>query len=132
VRLQLSTLFVAMTTRANFWARKFSSLVVFEQLKMPKAFGPYFSTERRKPLAVRSRASSQLAGRKWPLSRTSGVVSLGLPEFAIDGYLLTYFQRALQKVNAGGADIDFYVGAPKQPKPNVRGADIKGNVCATP
>jgi hypothetical protein len=53
-----------MTTRANFPAKKFSSLVVFEQLNMPKALGPYFSTERRKPSAVRLRASSQLAGRK--------------------------------------------------------------------
>jgi hypothetical protein len=78
-----------MTTRANFWAKKFSSLVVFEQLKMPKAFGPYFSTERRKLAAVRSRASSQLVGRKWPLSRTNGVVSLGLPVLAIECYLLT-------------------------------------------
>jgi hypothetical protein len=26
--------------------------------------------------------------------------------------------------SAGGADIDFYVGAPKQSKPNVRGADM--------
>jgi hypothetical protein len=38
----------------------------------------------------------------------------------------------LLKVNTGDTDIDFYVGAPKQLKPNLRGADIKGNVCATP
>ncbi|MGA9056474.1 MAG: hypothetical protein WB763_08200, partial [Terriglobia bacterium] len=35
-------------------------------------------------------------------------------------------------IPAGGADIDFYVGAPEQSRLNVGGADIKGNVCATP
>src|SRR5208337_2192105 len=94
-------LFVPMTTRANFPARKFSSFVVFEQLNMPKAFGPYFSSEPRKPAAVRSRASSQLAGRKWPFSRTNGAVSLGLPELAIECYLLLAFYARC--VGASGA-----------------------------
>jgi hypothetical protein len=39
--------------------------------------------------------------------------------------------RALLKVNAGGADIDLHVGDPEQSKLTMRGADIKGNVCAT-
>src|SRR5947207_10262177 len=75
VRLQLSMLLLPMTTLANFCARKFSSFVAFEQLKIPKACGPCFSTERRKPCVVRSRASSQVAGRRFPLSRTMGIVS---------------------------------------------------------
>ena len=40
VRLQLSMLLLPITARANFWARKFSSFVVFEQLNMPNACGP--------------------------------------------------------------------------------------------
>ena len=34
VRLQLSMLLLPITTRANFWEMKFSSLVVFEQLNI--------------------------------------------------------------------------------------------------
>ena len=41
VRLQLSMLFEPMTTRANFWAAKFISLVLFEQLNRPNACGPW-------------------------------------------------------------------------------------------
>jgi hypothetical protein len=33
-----------MTTRANFWAMKFVSLVAFEQLNSPKVRGPCRST----------------------------------------------------------------------------------------
>src|ERR1700681_163880 len=40
VRLQLSILLLCMTTRVNFWAMKFISLVVLEQLNIPNAFGP--------------------------------------------------------------------------------------------
>ncbi len=40
VRLQLSMLLLPMTTRANFCDVKFSSLVVFEQLKSPNVVGP--------------------------------------------------------------------------------------------
>src|SRR5437899_9216463 len=40
VRLQLSMLLLPITTRENFWAMKFSSFVVLEQLNMPNAFGP--------------------------------------------------------------------------------------------
>ena len=39
VRLQLSMLLVPMTARLNFWARKFTSLVALEQLKLPNASG---------------------------------------------------------------------------------------------
>jgi hypothetical protein len=53
-----------------------------------------------------------------------------LPLLAIECYLLLAFY-ALLKINAGGADIDFYVGAPKQYKPDAGGADMEGNVCAT-
>ena len=41
VRLQLSMLLLCMTARVNFWAMKFISFVVFEQLNIPKAFGPF-------------------------------------------------------------------------------------------
>ena len=34
-------MFVPMATRVNFWAMKFISFVVFEQLNIPKAFGPF-------------------------------------------------------------------------------------------
>ena len=66
MRLQLSTLFEPIATRVNFWATKFISLVVFEQLNMPKAEGPLAATTDRKPSAARSSASSQVAGRSGP------------------------------------------------------------------
>src|SRR5438046_9319854 len=44
VRLQLSMLLLPITTRANFCAMKFISLVLLEQLKRPKLRGPRFST----------------------------------------------------------------------------------------
>ena len=65
VRLQLSTLLLPITARVNFWAMKFISFVVLEQLNMPNAFGPLVRA-RAKPAAARSRASSQVAGRKRP------------------------------------------------------------------
>src|SRR6478672_3455193 len=74
VRLQLSTLFVPRTTRANFCVAKFSSFVALEQLKTPVSAPS--SSALRKPDAARSSASSQLAARSSPPSRTSGVVSL--------------------------------------------------------
>src|SRR2546426_11423333 len=83
VRLQLSTLLLPMTARANFCDRKFNSLVVFEQLKSPKLRGPCFATADRKPSAARSSASSQLAGRSTPPSRTRGCVSLAPRFFGI-------------------------------------------------
>ena len=70
VRLQLSMLLLPTTTRANFWVMKFSSLVAFEQLKSPNVVGPWASIAARKPLAARSSASSQLAGRSWPVRRS--------------------------------------------------------------
>ena len=72
VRLQLSMLLLPMTLRANFWAMKFVSLVLFEQLKRPNARGPSRSTTREKPVAARSSASSHVAGRRPPASRTNG------------------------------------------------------------
>ena len=66
MRLQLSTLFVPMATRVNFWATKFISLVVFEQLNMPKACGPFAATTLRKPAAARSHGASPGAGRRSP------------------------------------------------------------------
>src|SRR3954470_81247 len=74
VRLQLSTLFVSRTTRANFCVAKFSSFVALEQLKTPVSAPA--SIASRKPDAARSSASFQLAARSPPPSRTSGVVSL--------------------------------------------------------
>src|SRR5215207_7522814 len=72
VRLQLSTLLLPNTDRANFDARKLTSLVDFEQLKIPVAVRPFLDRLRWNPSAARSRASSQLAGRRTPLSRTRG------------------------------------------------------------
>ena len=74
VRLQLSILLLFITTRANFCAIKFISLVVFEQLKSPKELPPCVVFAWRKPCAARLSASSQVAGRSAPLSRTRGVV----------------------------------------------------------
>src|SRR5262249_30762910 len=71
VRLQLSMLLVPKATRASFCARKFTSLVDFEQLKTPSAFGPRASRLRRKPSAARSSASCHEAGRSTPSTRPS-------------------------------------------------------------
>src|SRR3954466_5516148 len=72
VRLQLSMLLLPNATRASFDARKLTSLLDFEQEKMPRAFGPFFEMLRLNPSAARSRASSQLAWRSTPFSRTRG------------------------------------------------------------
>ena len=73
VRLQLSMLLLCMTVRANFCAMKFISLVVLEQLNMPKAFGPE-SLAAANPAAALVSASSHEAGRSRPPSLTSGSV----------------------------------------------------------
>src|ERR1700682_3332381 len=70
VRLQLSTLLLPMTARVNFCDIKFSSLVVFEQLNIPKALGP-IALAASKPAAARCSASSQVAGRSRPPSLTN-------------------------------------------------------------
>jgi hypothetical protein len=77
VRLQLSMLFEPMTTRANFWAAKFISFVLFEQLKSPNDVGPWRSTTALKPVAARSSASAHDARRSGAprRSRTSGWVT---------------------------------------------------------
>src|SRR4051794_2170091 len=74
VLLQLSTLLLPNTARANFDARKLTSLVDFEQLKIPVVVRPCAARFLRNPSAARSSASSQEAGRRTPLSRTSGWV----------------------------------------------------------
>ena len=78
MRLQLSMLLLPMTVRANFWAMKFISFVLFEQLKSPNVLGPCCATRRRNSAAARSSASSHVAGRRapWAPSRTRGWVSL--------------------------------------------------------
>src|SRR5213593_1990405 len=73
VRLQLSMLLLCMTARVNFWAMKFISLVVFEQLNMPKACGPCMRAASN-PAAALVRASSHDAGRSLPPSLTRGSV----------------------------------------------------------
>src|SRR5450759_121068 len=75
VRLQLSMLLLPHAARASFEARKFTSLLDFEHEKIPIESGPFARRFRRNPSAARSRASSQLASRSTPLSRTSGWVS---------------------------------------------------------
>src|SRR5687768_14998078 len=74
VRLQLSMLLLPNATRASLPARKFTSFVAFEQLKIPREFGPRASRFRRNPAAATSSASSHVAARNPPLSRISGVV----------------------------------------------------------
>src|SRR3954471_10337810 len=75
VRLQLSTLLLPNATLASFPAMKLTSFVALEQLKMPSESGPFVFRFRRNPSAARSSASSQLASRRVPFSRTSGRVS---------------------------------------------------------
>jgi hypothetical protein len=67
-------LFVPMTWRANLCARKFISFEAFEHEKIPNEVDESLARAAAKPDAARSSASSQLAGRKTPPSRTSGVV----------------------------------------------------------
>jgi len=75
VLLQLSMLLLPTAVRMNFWAAKFTSLVAFEQLNMPKEVGPCRSMMPRIPLAAQSSACSQVAGRSFPFSRMRGSVS---------------------------------------------------------
>ena len=75
MRLHESMLLVPIATLANFWATKFISLVLFEHEKTPTALGPCWSRAAPKPAAARVRASSHVAGRRTPLSRTNGSVS---------------------------------------------------------
>src|SRR3954471_11274590 len=75
VRLQLSMLLVPKAARASFDARKFTSLLDFEQEKIPSELGPRWSRVLTNPAAARSSASSQVASRSTPLSRTIGFVS---------------------------------------------------------
>src|ERR1051326_2533791 len=70
-------LLVPKATRASFCARKFTSLVDFEQLKMPSAFAPRASMLRRKPSAAASSAASHETGRSAPSTRTRGSVRRG-------------------------------------------------------
>ena len=63
-----------MTTRVNFWAIKFISFVVLEQLNMPNPLGPS-SLALANPAAALSNASSHEAGRSTPSSLTNGWVS---------------------------------------------------------
>jgi RNA polymerase sigma-70 factor (ECF subfamily) len=74
-------LLLPITTRANFCAMKFISFVVFEQLNMPKAFGP-IARARANPSEARVSASSHDAGRRRPPSRTNGSVKRTVPSMA--------------------------------------------------
>ncbi len=57
-------LLLPMTVRANFWAMKFISFVLFEQLNSPNALRAMPRRRRAaKPAAARSSASSHVAGR---------------------------------------------------------------------
>src|SRR3990167_3993878 len=77
VLFQLSMLFLPTAARKNFCAAEVTSLVALEQLKMPNVLGPCCLTVRLMPSAARVRASSQVAGRSLPPSRTRGSVSRG-------------------------------------------------------
>src|SRR5207253_8940607 len=78
VRLQLSMLLLPRTTRESFCAAKLTSLVAFEQLKIPigarSAPAARLASAAWRPATVRSSASSQVAGRSSPpfVSRTRG------------------------------------------------------------
>src|SRR5512141_494393 len=72
VRLQLSMLLLPNAARASFDARKFTSLLDLEHEKIPIAFFPCAERFRLNPTAARSSASSQLARRNSPWSRTRG------------------------------------------------------------
>jgi NO-binding membrane sensor protein with MHYT domain len=74
VRLHESMLFDPTTARIHFWAMKFISLVDFEHEKTPMAFLPAAALVVMNPAAARSIASSQVARRRTPLSRTIGNV----------------------------------------------------------
>jgi hypothetical protein len=80
VRLHESMLFDPITARIHFCATKFISLVDFEQEKTPMAFFPYVVRTSTKPLAARANASSQVAWRNVPFSRTNGCVIRGKDE----------------------------------------------------
>ena len=69
VLLQESMWWLRKAMRASFCARKFTSFVDFEQLKMPKVAGPWAATAFEMPSAARCRASSHEAGRRTPFSR---------------------------------------------------------------
>ena len=104
VRLQLSTLLLPKTARANFDARKLTSFVDFEQLKIPVAVRPFVARLRRNPSAARSRASSQEAGRRTPLSRTKGWVRRGYAPGGFERLLPLPFSCAspVRSTNVGG------------------------------
>src|SRR6185503_2898232 len=78
VRLQLSMLLLPRIVRLNFCAAKLTSLVAFEQLKVPNVVGPWAALAAWNPATVRASASSHDAGRRSPpfVSRTRGWVSL--------------------------------------------------------
>src|SRR5215218_10610095 len=59
----------------NFCATKFISFVALEQLNRPTPSPPFRCRAARNPSAARFRASSQVAARSAPFSRTNGSVS---------------------------------------------------------
>src|SRR6476619_7911190 len=92
-------LLVPMTTRVNFWVMKFTSLVALEQLNSPNAFGLPAARTASKPAAARSSASSQVAGRSAPFSRTIGWVSR-VSFFRISDHLPSKLEKA-RKTGSG-------------------------------
>jgi hypothetical protein len=75
VRLHESMLFDPITERTNFCARKLTSFDALEQLNIPNERVASCVRARASPAAATSSASSQLAGRSTPFSRTSGSVN---------------------------------------------------------
>ena len=75
MRLHESMLFDPITERTNFWARKLTSFDAFEQLNMPNERVVSCDRARDRARGRESSASSQLAGRSAPFSRTSGSVN---------------------------------------------------------
>jgi hypothetical protein len=98
VRLHESMLFDPITERTNFCAKKLTSFEAFEQLNIPNERVVSCFRARDKPAAAKSSASSQLAGRSAPFSRTIGSVSR-------PRYLRNQITSSRQSRPAGGVRI---------------------------
>ena len=95
MRLQLSMLLVPTAVRTNFWARKLTSLVAFEQENIPKLSGPCVATACPKPAAAASSASSQPAGRSDSVLSDERLGQTGQPLCRSTGHRWAPFGQAL-------------------------------------
>src|SRR5919201_6637304 len=96
----------------NFCDAKFISFEAFEQLNRPTPSPPFRSTAARSPAAARSRASSHVALRRLPSSRTIGSVSRDCPSVT-----------PLPPRRSGGASMLYLASPPAQGGPAPRSDD---------